>query len=540
MNFNNTNIYYSKKNNGTINYDFDHEGGLNEAHFKNNINNNIYIPKKLKLINNQKSIPINIKENYMNNNSYFLSPFTNYANSHNIFSKKLNYNLKFNQSHELYNDSNKPKIPIKKYSSNDNFQNIYNISYNNENNTDNLNNTNDIIINRNHQTIFGKAFDTDVNEIGSIYKKKLNINSSSKTYKKPKTIKIRNQILDINLRLNNNTKESLGQYFSPNSEKNINANIAINPNTDLVHKQAFIPSNIYDYRNSRMSQTEPRNEMYYNLNPSNKFGNIQELTVDLSKNNKNNFTNITKNQNKENIFIYSRNDFDNCSTKECNNNYININNNYDELNDEKNFTNEGNEESDESHIKEIIIKDVSSTDRKLNVFIKYIEMPNINKIFQPKVSYNDYVLLKYSYIDSFTIPSMFQKRSVSNIYFKNYCFGNRVNSDKIKFNKILSSIMEEEEKSKAAGSINNSLVSDEDINKTVNSFSNFFIQSIKYFANLLQNIFNDKKKDSYHKFFKTLKKIKNEFLLQGLINEKKSQTLNQSKNEEKEDKKENH
>ena len=284
-----------------------------------------------------------------------------------------------------------------------------------------------------------------------------------------------------------------------------------------------------------MSQTEPRREMQLNFNPPNKFGNIQELTVNLSKNN--NVNNKVNNKNKENVFIYSKNDFDNCIMKESDNNNNNIIiNNYDEFNDEKNLT---NEESDENQIREIIIKDVSSTDRKLNVFIKYIEMPNINEMNQPRVFYYNYALLKYIHIDSFSIPAMYEKISMSNIYYKNYCYGSRLNNNKIKFNKILSSIIEEEEKSKAAGSINNSLVSDEDANKTGNNLSHFFIQSVKYFSNLLQNIFDDKKKDSYHQFFKILKKIKNDFLLQGLINEKKSRTLNQSKNEEKDDEKEN-
>ena len=544
LNFNNTNIYYSKKNNfinGTINFDFDQEERIYEKHFPNKINNNIYIPKKFKSLNTSKTIPINIKENNMNNYSYVLSPFVKLAKSHNIFSKKLNHDKKFNQTQDLYPEPIHSKISIKKYSSNDNFQKIYNSSCNNfsnnnfyrENDTEILNKTNDKIIIRNNYMIPAKNFDTDINELNSIYKKKLNINISSKMYNKPKSNKIQNQILDINLPLNNKINESLGQFLSPNIEKNINPNLVINPKTDLVKKQSFIPPNLYSYPNIRMSQTEPRREMQLNFNPPNKFGNIQELTVNLSKNN--NVNNKVNNQNKENVFIYSKNDFDNCIMKESDNNNIIINN-YDEFNDEKNLI---NEETDENQIREIIIKDVSSTDRKLNVFIKYIEMPNINEMNQPRVFYYNYALLKYIHIDSFSIPAMYEKISMSNIYYKNYCYGSRLNNNKIKFNKILSSIIEEEEKSKAAGSINNSLVSDEDANKTGNNLSHFFIQSVKYFSNLLQNIFDDKKKDSYHQFFKILKKIKNDFLLQGLINEKKSRTLNQSKNEEKEDEKEN-
>ena len=82
------------------------------------------------------------------------------------------------------------------------------------------------------------------------------------------------------------------------------------------------------------------------------------------------------------------------------------------------------------------------------------------------------------------------------------------------------------------------MASDEDLNDN-NNYSHFFIKSLKYFSNLLQNIFDEKKKDFYHKFFRILKKIKNEAFLQGLLNEKKTQTFNQSKNEEKNEEKEN-
>ena len=103
-----------------------------------------------------------------------------------------------------------------------------------------------------------------------------------------------------------------------------------------------------------------------------------------------------------------------------------------------------------------------------------------------------------------------------------------------KMNKILSSIIEEEEKSKAAGSMNNSINS-EDENLKNGNYTYFFIQSIKYFIDFLQSIFNDKKKTYYFQFFKYLKKIKNDSYLKGLISQKKIQALNKMK-EDKEDK----
>ena len=148
-------------------------------------------------------------------------------------------------------------------------------------------------------------------------------------------------------------------------------------------------------------------------------------------------------------------------------------------------------------------------------------------------------MLKYFHLDSFYIPALYQKRDSSNIYYKNYCNGSLIRNNKLKYNKILSSIIEEEEKSKAALSINNSLLSDEEFNKNLDNYSQYFIQSIKYIINLLQNIFDDKKHYFYYIFFKVLKKIKNEAFLQGLLIQKKCQTITVVKNEKKEDNDEN-
>ena len=500
-----------------------------ETNYEKINNNNIYIPKKLKLTNN----------------SYILNPYIINNLSPNKISQKINNQNKIcNQSHELNNDSIKTKIAIKKYGSNDDFHNMENIAnnFNNsklniykENNFDFLNKTNDKIKNRNNHIIPGKTFGTEFNEKNSIYKKKLKINNSINMYSKPKLTKIRNQILGINLNLNNNN--IIGQYLSPNIDRNNNQNIIINSNNEFNN----MPLSMTNQNYFRITYTEPRREADLDLNNSNnnhnhnKFGNIQELTVNLSKNRKNDINSIYK---KDNIFIYSQNDFDNCRVKEYKND-SNENNSYNELNEDKNLANEADIENENIPLKEIIIKDVSSSDNRLNVFIKYIEIPNMNKIFQRKSIYYNINLLKYFHIDSFYIPASYQKLIPSNIYYKNYCLGNKIlNSNKMKFNKILSSIIEEEEKSKAAGSVNNSLSSDEEINKNKNNYSHYFIQSIKYISNLLQSIFDDKKKDSFNKFFKILKKIKNEAFLQGIINEKNSETLNKTKNEEKDNKEE--
>ena len=126
--------------NRTINLDLDHEDIKSENNFQNNVSNNLYIPKKFKLIKNSKPKQISyIKKNEKkNNNSYILGQFMNYPRSNNIFSEKLEQNKIFNQTHVIDNDSIKSKIGIKKYSSNDNLQNIYNISCNEYNSNYNI------------------------------------------------------------------------------------------------------------------------------------------------------------------------------------------------------------------------------------------------------------------------------------------------------------------------------------------------------------------------------------------------------------------
>ena len=105
----------------------------------------------------------------------------------------------------------------------------------------------------------------------------------------------------------------------------------------------------------------------------------------------------------------------------------------------KHNMNEDTDESDDNIIKEIIVKDVSTSDKRLNVFIKYIEMSKWNNKSDTFVQH----MLNAFQTDSLYFPASKPKNYYSN---KNS-----------KLQKILSSIMEEEEKSKAAGSVNNSV-----------------------------------------------------------------------------------
>jgi hypothetical protein len=207
----------------------------------------------------------------------------------------------------------------------------------------------------------------------------------------------------------------------------------------------------------------------------------------------------------------------------------NNNNDYNNNSISNDNKNDDTDESDDNVTKEIIVKDVSTRDKRLNVFIKYVELSNYISL---KHDINKIRIFNCFQTDSIFIPPLFQTQK-TNFYYNYY--GNRYDkNNKLKLQKILSSIIEEEEKSKAAGSINNSYMSDDDISKNGSNYSHFYIQSIKYVSNFLQSIFDDKRRDMYFQFLKLLKKIKNDSFLKGLINQKKFQTLNRLKDDGKE------
>jgi hypothetical protein len=196
------------------------------------------------------------------------------------------------------------------------------------------------------------------------------------------------------------------------------------------------------------------------------------------------------------------------------------NNNYNGMSNGKHNMNEDSDENDENILKEIIVKDVSTSDKRLNVFIKYIEMSNLNNKSDTFVQHT---------LNSFQTDSFYFQASKPKNYYSNNLYRNKSKNNKLQ--KILSSIIEEEERSKAAGSVNNSVISEEEICKNGN-YSHFFIQSVKYVTNFLQSVINDKKKDLSFQFFKILKRIKNEAFLKGLMNQKNLENLSKLKDDE--------
>ena len=504
-----------------------------------------------------------------------------------IISKKLSPENEVNKSHDINNEMIKAKMKknlnvnyLKKININqnnyfqDNSCDINQNYYIKQENENLLNKTNDIIIKRNNtQLTPGNTYDFKANDNYPIYKKKIKITKvKGKIYmNKTATNNIRNKM--INLNQYNKTVE---QILSPNFEQQNNKNLN---NIENIEKFRSLNSNNYiNNNNIRNSYTETRREINSNqqeIRQNSKFNKIQELKVNLSKNENNLKNNENSNNNNKNIIEKTINNInyqndnnknilknemetiietkkenenkdtitieENLDTKNENNtignenNTIenennntetiannNDNNEYNEANNDNNLMNDvDTDESDENVTKEIIVKDVSTRDKRLNVFIKYVELSQFNTLNNEFTNINSINLFQ---TDSIFYPPLYQKQNTN--YYYNYYFGNKNDkNNKIKLHKILSSIIEEEEKSKAAGSINNSYLSDEEINKNGNNYSNFFIQSIKYVSNFLQSIFDDKKKDMYFRFMKILKKIKNESFLKGLIDQKKFQTL---------------
>ena len=454
-----------------------------------------------------------------------------------------------------------------------------------------LNKTNDSIIKRNNTELNPRnTYDFKNNENIPVYKKKIKLSQTkTKIYiNKAEKNNIRNKMIKLNCS-NKTADQLLSPNLNKNNIKNINKNFEKIIATNLANTQ--------NLNKIRSVYTEPKKEINNNLREieHNKFEKIQELSVNLSKkenilvNNINNKTNNikkqdifmdknnndkdgkelnnekeqinqaqtpTKNENNDNNEkaineninqenINNKNENNTNDNENDNNNNTetititnnNDNNDYNAMSNDNNIINDDTDESDDNVAKEIIVKDVSTRDKRLNVFIKYVELSQFNTLNN---EFNNIHLINSFKTDSIYVPRLYPPKQNRNYYYDKYFYGNKNDkNNKLKLHQILSSIIEEEEKSKAAGSINNSFLSEEETSKIGKNYSHFFIQSIKYVSNYLQNIFDDKKKDMYFQFLKILKKIKNESFLRGLINQKKFQTLTKLKEEENDSENEN-
>ena len=507
-NYNNNNYYMNESyyNNNYENYrKNNNERNFIDKYENNYIDNTLYVPKKFKQIKNphlsEKRIMKQVKiiNNYRN-----LNPNYNIINKY--YKKILLPENDVNKSHDIDNDIIKAKME-KNYNMNylrNNNLNLQDISYDNNYNINKqienglliqANNIDIIAKNKNNKTII---LNDNKNKVKNnpIYKKKVKITNKKTKIIKSKPIQKKNKI-----EISNNNKKEEKKLNSKMNQKEEKINIKNNGNKEekIIKEQS--DNKIHDNKNNNNEVLED--------SLAKKDENLQK-----SKYNGHNEEN-KKEKEKEKNTINELNEFNNIDPNGMSNG--------------NNIINDDTEESDDNITREIIVKDVSTRDKRLNVFIKYVEIPQTCK---PSNTFSHPHLINLFQTDSIYIPASYPPK---NIYHNNYYYGNpNEKTNKLKLHKILSSIIEEEEKSKAANSANNSIISEEE-NYNNGNYSHFFIQSIKYVTNFLQSIFNDKKKDIFFQFFKILKKIKNESFLKGLINQKKYQTLNKLKDDTEEE-----
>ena len=543
----NNNKYYVNDNDKKNMHDHDYRKRtkkIKERHMNSmeKYGNNLYIPKKLKKISQKPNILNNLNEKSKSkdklNNYYNLNDYLRIVHSQKNISKTKNIEYDMNKSHDLDDEIIRAKIN-KDYNinSSNNVKNIQDMSFDaNINNKLNINKEfeNGVLKQTNNISKENSNNITPIkNEKESkkkpIYKKKIKItqakskiypNKKNNEYNKNNNRKLE-KVLSPNMRnIPNSNFEKIDKIkFSNSSNKKGNIENKLKNEINLINNNAEekikndnqIPKIGNLIHNAKeINNIENNNDLNNNkLEKYNENGNNIEIkkTIEEFKNNEINNNNINNENMNENIDENNNDNVNNNDVNNDNNELIGSNGN--------NNVNDDTEESDDN-IREIIVKDVSTKDRRLNVFIKYVELNQWN-ILKNTFNNNDF-LLNLFHTDSIYFPALYPKKT--NNYYSNNFYGSHNN--KMKLHSILSSIIEEEEKSKAAGSVNNSIISDEENYKNGNHNS---MQIVKYVTNYLQNFLDDKKKDKYFQFFKILKRIKNESFLKGLLNQKKKSML---------------
>ena len=338
---------------------------------------------------------------------------------------------------------------------------------------------------------------------------------------------------------------------------NLNDNIKIDKNKNITNKRKSLKNSLFsiinkindDYPVTKMEKLNQTNDEIINSYTHEQTA-ISNNSLNKNSSNKQVYCKKIKyNQNKNKLHNLLGTNINNLSpdSQKCNTCYNNSKKNnrviryytkkngginksplFEKINflkEMKNNKNNGMSNNNKEIIKEIIVKDVSTKDKRLNVFIKYVSSNKSLKAIekQKKINskYNNGYLLRPTSIINFNIlASRISNKNISN---KTNFYLNNFNKNKL--GKILTAIIEEEERSRAPNSINNSIISD-DNNK---NYNNYFNQSVKYITNYLQNILDDKKRGYAYDFIKILKKIKNNSFLNNLITQKKNCALNNNK-----------
>ena len=542
------NIYYNKKKtDDEINFKKSLKYTRNQKSFNNYFKNNLFVENymnkviliKPKLVDEfcyrlEEFIFYNVKKNFdhfiqnlrkvshkrNNNNDILLKRLYNKPSEKNFY-KSLSYTMSnINpKKKSLKNSAISPRKMVYK-------KNAKNGIFNRERNTLGYNNNSMIYIPKKLKNEELSNDRNDRNDNNSLRK-----TTTSDTYIKKKKI-----VLNENLNNNKNQCVANKRKALKNSLFSISNNI-INNDCSSVKMEKLNQTND-DIINAYIQEQKILDYNSLNKIPSNKNVYFKKIKPTQNKNKLHklpdqDFRNLSPETKKYDTF-YTNNNINNKKTIRIINIYSKKNGgmNKSPLIEKKNYLkeiyndkNNGMSNKNDEIIKEIIVKDVSTRDKRLNVYIKYVSSQKALKIMENQKKINSkYIngyLLKPININSFTlIANKIINKNISN---KTNFYLNNFNKNKL--HKILTAIIEEEERSKAPNSVNNSMISNEN-NK---NYSNYFNQSIKYITNYLQNILYDKKRNYAYEFIKILKKIKNTSFLNNLIAQKKNCVINENK-----------
>ena len=473
------------------------------------------------------------------------SPLLRTKTNTNILKDSLDYNN--DKKYDKYNTNTNVSLFLKKNSYNkfndlkvnmDNYvQSSINNCFDNEYDDDNFDNNS-------NNYIFQKSYLRN------------SLSNDSKRYplnKNINNIKPKNHINNINTNTNNNVNRY--DYDSSDGKKEYRENSVYYDNK-IFQKQKCIISNSPDtYFNEKNSDKR----VYNKFNQNNQFSkNLLLYSKPLLKKQKDS----NSGSNKINIIYLKENEMNpdsNHKKKNLNTSYSTILNNLsktpnNKYNSQKYMANSqiyinekynNNRTKRKNKFSEIIIKNVSTQDKKLHVFIKYVEIGNIKK---QKKNLNNKLFCKH--IDSITIFSMnynssgkkgeikekiyvyrnrYLSKKKNNIFREDKMFYSARFRDDFKDNKnikrydddsykdkdidkgkIKKNEGEEDEQSNQQNTINNSNSFEENNNNNINENIK---DSVIYLINFLQNMYNDNKKLMLFNFFKNLKKIKTNSLL---------------------------
>ena len=507
---------------------------------KYNTNTNVVLYFQKKTINKYNNLKINTDLVQQNRDTNLVMK-KNVKTSLNNINTDNNNNL-CNQN-TIQANKGKNAYKIKKNLQKNNYK--YRSNYNSNNNSNNINLNNIEYCNSNN-------IEYKINELNQY-------NKYDKTY-----FYDRNIFQNQNSKINNTIDQSLNNQ---NINNNVNSNNNVNKKESVDKKYKKINVNngkkvLYSKPYIKKSKAKYLDQdVYNNKNMSVLDGRPYERNSNVWNNSSNNTLNRSLNYSKTPC-NFEQKEYDEKDPKNVNNVYNN----------------------------ELIIKNVSTDDKLLHVFIKYIILEDygiknkdrlLSKLLNmdKKINYNfDQYKFINNHTDSISLISgkqIYKNISGDNngtngnenyeeeIYNKNHNILNKNknndknNKDNYRYNeeegdninnikndknienkkindnryKLLTSIGEEEERSKNQFSLNNN-VSEEDININQNNLNinEDMKNSTYYLISLLQNRYDDNKKSILYNFFKNLRRIKTNSILYSSVKYKRKKSLSISQN----------